>query len=383
MNKFKRRLVFLLCMIGVTVFLVLIIKYQIPDQKTQGVTRLDQLVKNSSEIHRIWFEGENSKEWGRFKKKCTEKWGIPDDYDESLVRCNPILINCLNDFGGFQDINFSDRDIEFVSNYTGGKAGAGVVGYLFKISDKLTRESLEFVLKDNCHENYLEQRIYAYGEINKNTSDDYLFDTFNQNIYFDRHLVTVREFNEYKVFKKQKPIELNGAINLFTAVYDISFDEMKDYCTFRGKKMMEAQVFDAASFIPIEENEKGVKVVKRAPMYWSKSKKEKIKSCDEAYTLECLDEKKFRINSTEPTWAGLYDAQGGYLEAFNNPIDPRKNLKMSSFYFKRDSKWNSLGLRSFWKGNGSDLTQFETQEFELDPNINQLKVGFRCMRLVD
>lgn len=56
---------------------------------------------------------------------------------------------------------------------------------------------------------------------------------------------------------------------------------------------------------------------------------------------------------------------------------------MSSFYFKRDSKWQSLGQRSFWKGQGSDLTQFEIQEFELDPSINQLKVGFRCMRLVD
>lgn len=371
MKNFKRR--FILIGIFALVFLLILVIWpkstSKPERFVQDSDQLTELVKKSSEIQRIWWEGEDSIHWNEVKDQCFNHYGIKTKFDESLMRCNPMLLKCVSLYSKkFQ--NSIDDNITLVKG-----------GYFVKILGA-NNSYLNILLKDFCHEAFLEEKTYAYGEQPKpKEGEDFLFDNVNQKIYLDKHLVTKREYQDY--------LWANSLINknkyqgdeLFLPADNLTLKEMQDYCLFRGKELMNAHLFDAATFL-WNENSPGAKWLKRSPFYWTKNNKTKIENCDQVFTKECLADHQYRINSISPSWAGIQDSMGGVMEAFKNPIEPDRNLKVSSFYLNRNSNWHALGKRAKWTGEGNDIRYFNLEDAEIDTGLNSIRVGFRCMRRV-
>lgn len=335
-----------------------------PEQFVRKREGLQRLIINAKEMSRIWTEGEDSREWGLVKNLCLNKYQITDSFDESLLRCHPMIIECANQF-------LTKKDFSII------KSSYLYPNYLFTLEDKATHETLEIGLTDDCHELYLEQNTYAYGEAPKGKkSEDFNFDTFNRHIYFDQHLVTNGEINEWIKYDDKKNTEglktESQGNKLFLAATHLNLKQMQNYCSFKGKQLTLAHIYDAATFFTNDNH--------RSPYYWTKKRLDQKFNCDLVFSEECLREKKWRLNSTAPTWSGLNDSLGGVMEAVRNPIEVELNLKASSMYFPRNSRWHQLGIRAHWDGDGNNLSNFNF--FEIAPTgiENFYHVGFRCMR---
>jgi hypothetical protein len=366
------------------------------DQFVQDIEALNRLLQNSSEIHRIWNEGEDSREWNSVKEACLKHYKITSTFDESLLRCNPMLLQCNSFFNKKLNYRFvkpdsndknSEKLYRYLTKSNTAHLGLKSPGYLFTIEDNLSHQRLNLFLADQCQEVFLQKRIYAYGEevLGKPSEDieDYRFENFDQNIYIDRHLVTNFEINDWIDFGNPnftKGLRKKEADDLFIPASELNYTQMENYCSFKGKQMMLAHYFDAATFLPMDLDDLKPKRNTRGSYYWGKKKSDFKEDCSLLYAEECVGKKAFKLNSTGPSWAGIMDPMGGILEAFRNPIDPESNLKASSFYFDFKSSWHKLGFRAKWDGEGFDLRHFDFKGINPIQSIDKFQVGFRCMR---
>ena len=371
----------------------LISRFAKSDQNIQDKDSLAKLLKNAAEIQRIWVEGEDSREWKSLRENCLSYFGIKNHFDESLLRCHPLILQCLNQFSTSLDYNFlfpsaittksgiSPKIYQYMTMNNASVVGVKNPGYLFTIADKNSGKKLDLFLSDQCHEVFLENRIYAYGE--EVESEDYRFDNFNQNIYVDQHLVTNFDINNWIEFGNPeftKELSARPSSEWFLPAVDLTMDQMMNYCSFKGSQLMTAHIFDAATFLPMDLANTTPKKNSRSPYYWIKKKSEFKADCKYIYANECLAKKEFELSSTAPTWSGLTDSMGGVFEAFRNPIDPDSNLKASSLYFTFKSPWHKLGFRAFWDGEGFDMRHFNFKGYNPIVTSNNFQVGFRCMR---
>lgn len=399
MKKFKSRFIFLpLIIIALAIVGIYLgdnatfrAEYGKSDKIIQEKNALERLIKNSSEIQRIWWEGEESREWGLFKTQCLKKWGITKDFDESLLRCNPMLIECINEFDKNKKFQLTEVDgknsiYKYLTLENTTHLKISNPGYFFKLKDGLSNQVLDILLEDNCHEVYLDQRIYAYGQMPKKTEgDDFHFDNFNMNLYLDRSLVTNFDINQWIMFGNTKltaGLTMKVGNELFLPATHLLYSQMENYCAFKAKQIMMAHYFDAATFTPDDIDNKTPTNYDRSNFYWTKNKNVKNISCDLLYGKECLSQEEYRINKYSPSWAGLNDSMGGVLEAFYNPIEPELNLKISSFYLPLNSKFQRLGERVHWDGEGFGINHFNFFKADIDKNQQEYQVAFRCMRQV-
>lgn len=363
------------------------------DQFVQEKEALLRLLKNSSEIHTLWNDGEDSRIWPLIKKECLANNKISASFDESLLRCNPMLLECYAQLTKKLNFHFVKPDgnskklYRYMTKTNSSHVGLLGPGYLFTIEDEKSHKQLNLFLADQCHEVYLEQRAYAYGEeiTGKAASetDDYRFDNFGQNIYIDRHLVSNAEVNEWIDFGNPdftKGLVKKEGDNLLLPSTDLLFSQMENFCSFKGKQVLMAHYADAASFMPMDLSVVLPTQNNRSPYYWTKKRSEFKSDCNLIYAEECLSKKPYQLNSTGPTWAGLMDPMGGVFEIFRNPIDPESNLKASSFYFNFKSAWHKIGFRAGWDGEGFDLRHFDFRGLNPETNVEKYKIGFRCMR---
>ena len=363
-----------------------------PDRFVQDKSALLRLIKNSSEIHRLWNEGEESREWTLIKAACLKELGINTTFDESLLRCNPLLLQCHALFSKNLDYKILKNDshenlfYRYMTKANSSYIGFREPGVAITIEDIKTKKTLDIFLADQCQEVYLEQRAYAYGEqVEGKEAEDYRFDNFNRHLYLDYHLVTNNELNEWIRFggpDMTRGLKERKGNELFLPATELTYSQMENYCAFKGKQIMLAHFFDAASFFPMDLADTIPKKNSRSPYYWTKKKSEFKADCSLFYSKECLDKKPYRINSISPTWAGLQDSMGGVLEVFRNPIDPESNLKASSFYYEAKSSWHKLGFRASWDGEGFDFRNFDFRGINPFAAIDKFQVGFRCMREV-
>lgn len=367
-----------------------------PERFIQEREGMERLLLNSAEIHRIWEEGEESREWNLIREKCLKYYNIISPFDESLMRCNPAILQCYSLFSTRLNFYFIKPEINdqknkklyrYISKSNSAHIGIQEPGYLFTIEDKISHKRLNLLLGDQCHEVFLQNRIYAYGEevIGKHSEqvEDYRFDNFNQNIYIDRHLVVNSEINDWIDFGNPnfteglKKIE---ADNLFMPATNLTYSQMENFCSFKGKQIMQAHYFDAATFLPMNIEDTTPSKNSRAPYYWSKKKSDFKEDCTLIYAKNCLGKKRYRLNLVGPTWAGIMDPMGGVFEVFRNPIDPESNLKASSYYFNFKSPWHKLGFRAGWDGDGFEFRHFDFKGINPEHLEDEFKVGFRCMR---
>ena len=366
------------------------------DQFIQDKEALNRLLQNSSEIHRVWLEGEDAREWPIIKDQCLKYYQVDKAFDESLLRCRPMLIQCLALFSKNPNYHLVKPELNdsknqklyrYITKSNTSHVGIKNSGFLFTIEDNQSRQRLDLLLENNCQEVYLQNRAYAYGEEiegKKNAdAEDYRFDNFGQNIYIDRFLVTNDDVNEWIDFSNPdftRGLAKHTGNDLFQPATQLSYSQMENFCSYVGKQVLEARFFDAATFLPMDMNDTLPKKNNRSPYYWTKKKSEFKADCNLIFAEDCLAKKTNRINNVNPSWAGLTDPMGGVFEVFRNPIDPESNLKASSFYFNFKSPWHKLGFRAGWDGEGFDSRHFDFKGIAPEKTENKYQVGFRCMR---
>lgn len=397
MKNFKRIFILLLLFAGVLLAIFLFMEREEvslhkADQFVQEKNALNRLLANASQLQRDWIDGEDSREWHLVKNQCLANFNIDKKFDESLLRCNPMLIDCFSQFSKNKNYSFVKYDevggspYRFLTHSITAYRDLKEFGYSVKIEDQETKKQLEFLLESNCQEVYLEQRTYGYGEqIVERGAVDYKFDTYNRHIYLDRTLVTNWDINQWIKFgSKEMTVGLfpRKGNELFLPATDLNLVQMKNYCSYQGKQLLLAHIFDAATFLPMDLKDKNPRILHRSPYYWTKKSKDYRPNCSLIYTKECLSEREFTLNSTSPTWAGIYEAQGGVFEVFDNPIDPDSNLKASSYYFEKTSSWHRLGFRAGWDGEGHSYKNFNFRGLSPFTADEHLPVAFRCMREV-
>ena len=397
MKNFKRFFVSLfICAVffsvGFGVYEIYFKNRKIPDQFIQDKAAIIRLIESSSEIHRVWIEGEDSKEWNLMRAQCLKEYSLSQQFDESLLRCHPILLECFEKFYMKKNFNlqpfseFNELHYRYMTKSNNSYRNLREVGALVTIQDNESKKTMNVFLEDTCHETYLEQRAFAYGEqVEIKDGIDYRFDNFDRHFYLDTHLVTNSDINTWIKFGNSdftKGLKEKSGDDLFLPATDLLFNQMENYCSFKGKQVLQAHLFDAATFLPMDLEEKIPKKNNRSPYYWTKKASEYKSDCKLIYSKECLNKYGYRLNSIEPTWSGLNDSMGGVLEAFRNPIDPDSNLKASSFYFDSKSSWHKLGFRAGWDGDGFHLRNFDFRGLNPYVTLETFQVGFRCMREV-
>ncbi len=247
-------------------------------------------------------------------------------------------------------------------------------GYLIEFEVReIPGISQHMILPDVCRDTYLPQRIYGYGSGNDlKGSEGFIWDNFDRNLFLDKFYVSNQRVNEWRLLtgKNEKVIK-NPSQWPLPAL--LNQKEQKQYCSFFGKRLMEAKLFDASFMIPGDQlNHLPAKVL-RPQTPWQRDIGKTflgMSRINEDYQLTPLDcqlaqvegcpEKRFTTDSSG--WVGINHGLGFYPEALVNDIEPEKNLKLSSKLLPASSPWHELGLRSSWKGE---------QE-------SSLPVAFRC-----
>ncbi len=403
---------------------------------------MEHLVSASEELIRLWKEGDLGGFWKKGQLKCDKELGSAEEVDESFLRCNPNFLQCY--FNNYRKIyptrrapfevksnneivqifvQKNKKDDRFYSVITKDNSNnAKMSNYSVAITlyvNSTEKNKLTLFLEDSCHDTYLLPRKYAMGPMpneKAQVKESLVWDNLGRDIYIDKYLVSNRDIIEWlhfssKRFEREKRISLAGREKLAEVATNLTLDQMKAYCQFRGKHLLESHVFDAATFLPRDEedNNSNAKNIQRSSSPWNKRWSESFlakidettlmteENCRKAYTKECFKLGKLKNYATDSTsWSGIYSPVGGFLEAFRNSRTPEKNLKASSFYFYANSSWHKLGYRAFWDGiDFSDKNfswEFIAEEFvEPGPEIdaigalminNNYQIGFRCMRFI-
>lgn len=241
-------------------------------------------------------------------------------------------------------------------------------GMLVELSlDEVPDMTWPMILTDTCRDTYLPQRIYGYGKIEtKKKGQDFTWDNFGREIFIDKFYVTNQQVNIWRVLQKE-PAKIVTDRSAWPKPALLNLTDQKAYCSFWGKKLMEAKLFDAATMTPTDQKDPLPEKVHRPDTPWQRDISKTflgMARINDDYQLTPLDcqlaqvqgctEKHFTTDSV--TWMGMNYALGFYPESLLNTIEPEKNLKVSSRFQPALSEVHELGRREYWKGiNETDL----------------------------
>ena len=387
----------------------------------RGKDQIAVLMKASYELKRIWQNGDLDSLWKNQHLDCTKLLGDPALANDAYLRCNPDFIQCY-----FEHMNKSKQphltihhknikqnvylhrfknhkyyQLVTKSIYIGKKIPP--MGIMVELAlQNNPKNRLRIILKDVCSEVLLPPRIYAFGPMPKDHKKDWKWDNFNRSILVDKNLVSNRDIREWQ--DHDPTIRLGhfstGREQLSNPATTLTIVEMKKFCQFRGKELLSAHVFDAATFLPMDLSNPRPNLIIRSPWPFSRVSKEghlykaqkdenyevTNSDCAFAYTADCLKYFQYKnYNDWALSFTGIAGSLGGYMEVFDNISYPDQNLKASSFYFPASSLVHRLAHRSYWDGVGFHQSNFRFDE-KVDSSILkgvELEVAFRCMRQSD
>ena len=355
--------------------------YQKPEQKTLPGEAFRRAALN---IHTRWLKGDDEGQWREGKLTCEGVLGMPKDTHPGYLRCNPNFLYCWYRYQN-ETVFHGGRSYSFKVHFPSGEGGRpftrregallaeieGDGGTRFKIS-----------LLDTCSEVWLPHGHYGYGQYSSQ-EEDWRWDNRGRNIFVDKFLVSKRDIWEWG---RSEPMA--SAADFPAPATGLSLEEMKDYCAWRGKGLMEAHVFDAAAFYP-GDTENLVPVVNIRGHYpWTSERMvlEESENFSPGICLRFLDQECFEreghqnFSNRSMSWTGMNQVLGGIMEAQRNPIHPNKNLMLSSFYYSYYSPAHHLGRRGRWYGKGAAYSDFNFRGLSPQVEADTYKVGFRCMR---
>ncbi len=336
---------------------------------------------------------------GGLRDQVKEYLTLCPEEKTSSDKCSLKLLNCLSKSDHFSK-KFAKIEVkkELVT-----KASFHEVNVPFSEAveiDFLSGEAKASVyLEKGCEEIYLPKRMYALEDT---TGRKYSWwDNFDRHYFLEKDVVTVGEVKlwlEYDTDFKQgdeilKSIPSKSKVD--SPMLGLKFSEMERFCSFHGKQVMSASLFDAASMHPGDLSTDRMKFPLRSIWPWDYKKKTGVvwehrsgkkkevdaNDCKKVFSLECLNEKTLDRSGVH-TWTGLRAVLGGELEVFRNNIYPRRNLKASSFLFELKSRWHELGNRAYWDGQGFSIHNFNFRFEDPSSQHDSFGVAFRCSREV-
>lgn len=347
------------------------------------------------QIQKLWEEGD------RFIKKeglsCDQEILFDKKIGRSYYQCQPHFWQCywsggvkketslkIDLFGqtfhvrakpSFNPIEAYSRDPRYYEILKGPYQGLNFhYGVLVELTlDEVPDMTWPMILTDTCRDTFLPQRIYGYGQLNpKAKGQGFIWDNFNREIFIDKFYVSNQQVNEWRILKGETSKIITDR-KLWPRPALLSLHEQHDYCSFWGKRLMEAKLFDAATMTPADQKDPMPEKVARPKTPWQRDIGKTflgMARINPDYQLTPLDcqlaqvqgcvEKFFTTDSV--TWMGMNFALGFFPESLNNSIETEKNLKLSSRFQPASSEVHELGKLDHWNG---------TQEADLP-------VAFRC-----
>ena len=369
------------------------------DESTLEKKRHQVFLAAAKEINQVWKRGVSQKE-----VTCQQYFSeVPAP--KEWIRCNPHALICLFENENLKidseevKVSFPKRKkapYKIIYKSQGSNAFASPYALEVKLGWKSFEETLW--LEDQCSFVELPKRIFAQGVFKK--GKDFKWDSFDKRLFIDRHLVTNREVLEWMQqvehpkrasFEKKYPVD-----RFFESSSNLTLKEMHKFCAFRGKKLVEARVLDAASFYFGEEDYSKGAMIFRGPYPWTKKKKgtfiDKYKKdpsqkpsreeCLKIPALGCEELSLRDIYNSSATYSGIFQVLGGIPEVVRNPLFPKRNLRVSSNFLPMNSSWHELGKRIYWDGQdhakGRFSWGFRGAGIDVIPDF--IPVGFRCMK---
>ena len=340
--------------------------------------RYRKMVDKIDLLYQSWREG--PEDW-----KCGTFFDPDIPYEKAYLRCNPDLLKCrLQREEGIRFKRFAATPLwnEF--------------GIVLEYEDGDLKR--EFIFYDDCKEAILPEGVYGLGEYRR--GGDFVWDNFNRAIAFDRILVSRQDILNWldtaEVGREAELREANEGRHLrhFPA-HGLLLDEMRAYCRFQGKRLMQAHIWDAASFIPADPKRSGQNAAVRAPYPWTRNRRSSFlerakeedisletKDCSLAYVKGCESLSPWANHIYgQPSWSGMFQTLGGTMEVVDNPFRPGRNLKISSRHLPPHSPWHRLGRRGRWDGEGLFPRNVNFGRYGRQEGLEApLEIGFRCMR---
>lgn len=421
--------------IGLLVGMILILGYLgviWSDNQDDSVAELNFLERTilleaARDVESLFRDPENNKSWALFSQNCLKEYNLSEKEGFKLA-CSSEILQCYQQFlksknksiiekkvlvdGKSKNLKV-DFDLSFGKDqfykllFPSTSEDINIVGKTVQIKLMTNQKSDLIVnLEDRCHQVYLDERYFAYGEDQKDNSLEITFDTFHKNYFLDKFLVTVKDYNDWRLSDPKNYSHLKPIIEhkkFFHPVTHLKKNEMHGYCSFVGKQVMMAHLMDAATFIPFDLRSKQSTSFERGSYYWVKKNSESwislakrnkedslsLENCRLLYGKECAEKFPTLHFGDEPTWSGLLQVMGGPFEYLHNPINEEENLRASSKYFSVFSEWNKLGKRFYWDGEGHKVAHFRISAEEkgieqIPPEFSgkDLEIGFRCFQQI-
>jgi hypothetical protein len=257
--------------------------------------------------------------------------------------------------------------------------------------------SLAFTLSYDQKIKYLPQASYYYGQdinqlpiaLRQGAASNQQFaqvkpwDNVGRFILIDKQ--PVRNF-EFFLWSKSSEIKNSIAASLLKPEEAVSYltrFNQELYCQSRGMQLLDAAIFDAATFYRDIRDYKDEKA--RSLFYFGNRWPLKNK-CQLQTTLNCVKEKISQNKSEmQISWMGLLSISDNF-ESLANNFDPVFNLRAGSKYFKENSAWQYLANRLTWDGVGFAQENFKWvssitgSKLESIPIESNLPIQFRCMK---
>lgn len=272
--------------------------------------------------------------------------------------------------------------------------------------DKFPHLEKTILLENTCQDTYLPRRAYTYGPLKQPGMQkkarelaqgrEVRWDNFGSDIFINKYLVTGRDVLEWKKLTGQKiNKDESEGVGRAKPSTDLTLSERQAFCAFRGEHLLEAQLFDAATFMP-DDKSKDPRTFWRYPYPWGSQREDQFfvkgrstevdqDSCQLIYSQSCSTFPVQDYDNASTSWIEFNQILGGVLESLRNPIDPPLNVKASSFYFLQGSSWHQLGRRAQWQDGRFEWKDLlhqgilpQVDEAPLGVSDKNLLMGFRC-----
>ena len=348
--------------------------------------------KAALQVHTRWEKGDDEGRWRSGELVCDGILGKAGRAETNYLQCNPNFVVCW--YRRYQEIVHDQGkkhifQVEFPTGkglpfQRGGRHVSSPLWGILRNGDK----EVKFSLSDTCREVYLPEGYYGYG-IYSSPRKDWRWDNFGRNIFVDKYLVSNRDVWEWlhsSDYLQKYKVEMVTDMNRFPEpAVMLTFRQMQDYCSYQGKQLIEAHVFDAATFYPGDISNLTPEVNVRGKYPWSRmssvENEEGLKKCLYFTGEECLENPGYTYFSNRSmSWIGISQVLGGLFKAQRNPIHKGRNLLASSFYYPVDSDVHQLGFRVHWDGQGHAYRNFKFRGHSPKNKESFFKIGFRCMR---
>jgi len=305
----------LLLIVGIVFFAYKSNNLRLPEYKTIDKSKLR--LNLAKRLHELWMIGPAEDELLACPK-------LDKSAPLAYYRCNTDYLEC----------SFNEDIV------TNGKVFRGKLIDADKVEFKSDKLSFSYKLEQNCHMVYLPQRFYSEGD---KRIEENLWDNLNRHFYVDKFYVTNSEVKKWNNDSKLK--------DNHNANTSLTVKQKVKYCQDQGKRILEARVFDAASFLYERDPENGYFYKYRTHFtkgrtFLSKNKDLEEKNCFDSYIKGCSKFFEFQnYDNIALSSTGIANVIGSEEEYVLNRFDNRRDYKLSSKNLAMNSIYHQVGFR--------------------------------------